>query len=219
MAWAWGVSRLIDALEKTPEANIDPTRLGVTGCSRNGKGALTVGAFDERIALTIPQESGSGGAASWRVSDWQNDQGHGVQDLYEIVGENVWFRQSFSQFGSTATKLPFDHHMIEGLVAPRALLVIENTSMAWLGNVSCYTTGRAAHYIWEALGVPEKMGFSQYGHTDHCAYKDPQKPELEAFVKKFLLNDNTTNTNVMKTDGTFQYDSVKWVNWTIPALQ
>src|SRR6185503_15541964 len=71
MAWAWGVSRLIDALEKTPAANIDPTRLGVTGCSRNGKGALTVGAFDERIKLTIPQESGSGGAASWRVSDAQ----------------------------------------------------------------------------------------------------------------------------------------------------
>jgi hypothetical protein len=27
VAWAWGVSRLIDAIEKTPEANIDPTRL------------------------------------------------------------------------------------------------------------------------------------------------------------------------------------------------
>ena len=71
IAWAWGVSRLIDALEQTPAAQIDPTRLGVTGCSRNGKGALIVGAFDDRIALTIPQESGSGGAASWRVSDAQ----------------------------------------------------------------------------------------------------------------------------------------------------
>ena len=70
MAWAWGVSRLIDALEKTPAANIDPARLGVTGCSRNGKGALAAGAFDERIKLTIPQESGSGGSGTWRVSDW-----------------------------------------------------------------------------------------------------------------------------------------------------
>ncbi|HEV7606766.1 MAG TPA: BACON domain-containing carbohydrate-binding protein, partial [Steroidobacteraceae bacterium] len=33
IAWAWGASRLIDALEKTPAANIDTTRLGVTGCS------------------------------------------------------------------------------------------------------------------------------------------------------------------------------------------
>src|SRR5262249_46348656 len=51
MAWAWGASRLIDAIEKTPAANLDPNRLGVTGCSRNGKGALAVGAYDERIKL------------------------------------------------------------------------------------------------------------------------------------------------------------------------
>lgn len=63
-AWAWGVDRLIDALEQVnTTSGIDPTRLGVTGCSRNGKGAFIVGAFVKRIALTLPQESGSGGAA------------------------------------------------------------------------------------------------------------------------------------------------------------
>ncbi|MEY2935701.1 MAG: hypothetical protein RL033_6450, partial [Pseudomonadota bacterium] len=71
MAWAWGISRLIDVLETTPNTNIDAKRLGVTGCSRNGKGALVAGAFDERIVLTIPQESGAGGSGSWRVSDKQ----------------------------------------------------------------------------------------------------------------------------------------------------
>ena len=60
-AWAWGVSRIIDVLEATPSAGIDTTKIGVTGCSRNGKGALTIGAFEPRIALTIPQESGTGG--------------------------------------------------------------------------------------------------------------------------------------------------------------
>src|SRR5262249_33304921 len=81
MRWAWGVSRLLVALEKTRAANIDPTRLGVTGCSRNGKGALTVGGFDERIKLTIPQESGSGGSGNWRVSDWMLSQGQQTQTL------------------------------------------------------------------------------------------------------------------------------------------
>ncbi|MBN6055412.1 RICIN domain-containing protein, partial [Nonomuraea sp. RK-328] len=32
---------------------------GVTGCSRFGKGAFVIGAFDQRIALTMPIESGS----------------------------------------------------------------------------------------------------------------------------------------------------------------
>lgn len=70
MAWAWGAGRVIDALEATTATNkINLARIGVSGCSRNGKGAFVVGAFEPRIALTIPQESGSGGAACWRVSD------------------------------------------------------------------------------------------------------------------------------------------------------
>ena len=60
-AWVWGVSRIIDALEQTPEAKINFNKLAVTGCSRDGKGALMAGAFEPRFALTIPQESGSGG--------------------------------------------------------------------------------------------------------------------------------------------------------------
>ena len=68
MAWAWGTSRIIDVLESSPELQIDTTKIAVTGCSRDGKGALVAGAFDERIILTIPQESGSGGDACWRTS-------------------------------------------------------------------------------------------------------------------------------------------------------
>ncbi|WP_155798011.1 dockerin-like protein, partial [Sorangium cellulosum] len=101
IAWAWGVSRIIDALEKTPAANIDPRRIAVTGCSRDGKGALTAGAFDERIALTIPQESGAGGSASWRVSQAGKNAGENVQTLSHAAGEQPWFRADFgSNFGS-----------------------------------------------------------------------------------------------------------------------
>jgi len=52
MAWAWGASRLMDVLQESGSGVIDPNRVGVTGCSRNGKGAFAVGVFDERIALT-----------------------------------------------------------------------------------------------------------------------------------------------------------------------
>jgi len=219
MAWAWGVSRLIDAIEKTPAVNIDPTRLGVTGCSRNGKGALASGAFDERIKLTIPQEPGAGGSASWRISDWQKARGENVQTLSQIVTENVWFRQNFSQFSSTATKLPFDHHTLQALCAPRALLILENTIL-WLGPYSGWNCANAAHTVWEALGIPDRMGFSQYTHTNsHCTFQSAQQPEVTAYVQKFLVGGGTGNTNVMKTDGGYTYDRATWVNWTVPSLQ
>jgi hypothetical protein len=218
MAWAWGVSRLVDAIERTPDARIDPARLGVTGCSRNGKGALIAGAFEERILLTIPQESGSGGSASWRVSDAQLASGTGVQTLSEITAENVWFRQSFSQFNFAANRLPFDHHMIEGLVAPRALLVIENTDQIWLGNRSTYNDSMAAHAIWQALGAPDKMGVSQVGHPDHCGWPGTQQAEVTAFVQKFLIGGGTASTTVLKTDGGYAFDQAMWAPWDVPSL-
>jgi hypothetical protein len=229
MAWAWGVSRLIDVIEQTPAAQIDPKRLGVTGCSRDGKGALIVGAFDERIALTVPQESGAGGAASWRISDYQTSTGTVVQTLSEITGENVWFENSFSRFGSASAKLPFDHHMIEGLVAPRALLIVENTSQVWLGNYSVYNNSMAGHLIWDALGIPDRMGVSQVGDHAHCQWNGSQQPEVTAYVQKFLVGGGTADTNILKTDSAtycaqsgqctaYGFDQAKWVNWTVPAL-
>jgi hypothetical protein len=217
MAWAWGVSRLIDAIEKTPAANIDPARLGVTGCSRNGKGALVAGAFDERIKLTLPQESGSGGSGSWRVSDWMLSQGQQTQTLSEIVNENVWFRANFSQFGSVATKLPFDHHSIEGLVAPRALLVIDN-DILWLGPQSSWTDANAARMIWQGLGVSDMMGYSLTTSHTHCAFPSSQQTEVNAYVQKFLIGGGTANTNIMRNDPGVAFDRAKWVNWTVPTL-
>jgi hypothetical protein len=217
MAWAWGVSRLIDAIEKTPAANIDPTRLGVTGCSRNGKGALVAGAFDERIKLTVPQESGSGGSGTWRVSDSMLSQGQTTQTLSQIVGENVWFRANFNQFSNSATRLPFDHHSIEGLVAPRALFVIEN-DILWLGPQSSWTGANAARRIWQALGVQDSMGYSlTTGHT-HCAFPSSQQTELNAYVQKFLIGGGTGNTNIMRNDPGAPFNQGMWINWTVPAL-
>jgi hypothetical protein len=53
--WAWGVSRITDVLKQTPIAQINNARIGVTGCSRNSKGALMISAFETRIVLTILQ--------------------------------------------------------------------------------------------------------------------------------------------------------------------
>ena len=217
MAWAWGVSRLIDALEKTPGANIDPTRLGVTGCSRNGKGALAAGAFDERIKLTIPQESGSGGSGSWRVSDWMLSQGQTTQTLSQIVNENVWFRANFNQFSTTANKLPFDHHSIIGLVAPRAILIIEN-DILWLGPQSSWSAANGARKIWQALGVVDAMGYSSTTSHPHCVLPSSQQGEVDAYVRRFLIGGGNVNTNVMRNDLGVTLNEAMWIKWRTPVF-
>ena len=88
--WAWGFSRLIDGLELLgPEVTkIDTKHIGVTGCSYAGKMALYCGAFDERVALTIAQEPGGGGAAAWRYSHLQDS----VENLDKT--DYHWFLES-----------------------------------------------------------------------------------------------------------------------------
>ena len=214
-AWGWGVSRLIDALEATPDAGIDTKRLGVTGCSRNGKGAFVVGALDDRIALTIPQESGSGGAACWRVSDSQKSAGKNIQTAGQIVGENSWFSPKFNTYTSKTSSLPFDHHMLAGLVAPRGLYVVEN-DIDWLGPVSTTACMKAGRLIYKALGVQDNMGFSLVGGHSHCQFPSSQQAELTAFINKFLLKSGTGDTNIEKS--TASVAVADWAPWNVPTL-
>lgn len=219
MAWAWGVSRIIDALEMTPSARIDTTRIAVTGCSRNGKGALVAGAFDTRVALTIPQESGSGGTDCWRLSDALQARGVVTQTASEIVQENVWFSKSFEAFASTSVnKLPVDHHMLAGLVAPRALFAIDNVGIDWLGAESSFGCLKSAQRIWQALGAPTNMGFSQAANHPHCAFPATQQGVLTAFINKFLLG-LSANTSVTETAGNYKFDTPgEWDPWSAPQL-
>lgn len=218
-AWAWGVSRIIDALELTKsQTNIDPIRIGVTGCSRNGKGAFVAGAFEPRIALTLPQESGAGGAGCWRLANWQNSNGYNVQDAKEIVGENVWFSPNFNSYVNNVNQLPFDHHLLASLVAPRGLYIMENPDFEWLGKISTYGCMGAARKNYQALGALEAFGYSQVGGHNHCSFPGAQSSELNAFVSKYLLGNSGTTTGVFRTDQNLNFNIESWCPWTVPSL-
>ena len=117
--WAWGFSRLLDGLQQLgPEVTkIDMTRIGVSGCSYAGKMALYCGAFDERVALVIPQEPGGGGAAAWRVS-------HRLDSVESLEKTDYhWFKESMRDnfSGDNVYRLPYDQHELCAMVCPRAL--------------------------------------------------------------------------------------------------
>jgi hypothetical protein len=219
-AWAWGVSRLIDGLQIAAKQlvaplPIDTRHLAVTGCSYAGKMALFAGAFDERVALTIAQESGGGGAPAWRVSQGIEPPGT-VEKIDNTDGS--WFMQGMkTQFaGDKVYKLPHDHHELMALVAPRALLVTGNTDFTWLSNRSNYVSSRAAQEIYETLGVPDRFGFYIDGGHGHCAVPAAQIPAISAFVDKFLLgrDANTAVAVYPQTDAFTQLDYRAWMPWS-----
>lgn len=218
MAWAWATNRLVDALEATPSAGIDTQRLGVTGCSRNGKGALVIGAFEPRIALTIPQESGSGGTDCWRLSDDMLRSGITTQTASEIVQENVWFGPAFNSFAQSSTNnLPFDHHELLALVAPRGLLAIDNVGIDWLGAPSSFGCLETAGKVYQALGAPTSLGFSQAANHAHCAFPSSQQNDLNAFINRFLLGQNVS-TAITFTAGNYTFNETLWTPWDVPTL-
>jgi len=118
--------------------------------------------------------------------------------------QNVWFSTALNAFSGKTNSLSVDHHLLAALVAPRPLLVIENTSMEWLGNESTNGCMRAGRKIYEALGRTDYMGYSQVGHSDHCGFPSAQSPELNAFINRFLLG-QSVNTTVLKTDGGYSF--------------
>ena len=208
-AWPWGISRLIDGLEKVgKKSRIDLSHLAVSGCSFAGKMALFAGAFDERIALTIAQEPGGGGVDSWRVSETLGN--------VETLGRTsyAWFLESMRQFaGKNVNRLPIDHHELAALIAPRALLVLGNTDYEWLAEESNYVSCQAARMVWKAFGIEDRMGFSIQGGHMHCMLPKSQYPEVEAFIDKFLLGKTDVDTFVTKADMFEDMDYLKWMPW------
>lgn len=184
--WAWGLSRLLDGLQLLgPEATkIDMRHIGVTGCSYAGKMALYCGAFDERIALTIAQEPGGGGAAAWRKSHESTEK---VEDIDKT--DYHWFlesqRDNFS--GDSVYRLPYDQHELCAMVCPRALLLLGNPDYPWLSDPAMQASAEAAVKVWERFGIGDRMNWSIVGGHGHCQLPESQWPIVQSFIDRFLL--------------------------------
>lgn len=210
--WAWGLSRLIDGLEILgPEVTkIDTKHIGLTGCSYAGKMALFCGAMDERVALTIAQEPGGGGCASWRVSHTLE----GVEDLDKT--DYHWFMESLREtfHGDSVYYLPYDHHELCAMVCPRALLILGNTDYKWLADESAYVSINGAMKVWEKFGIEERVGYSIVGGHPHCQLPEEQYDEVERFIDKFMLGKKNVDTKTVRKAKMFEdVDLGKWIKY------
>ena len=184
--WAWGLSRLIDGLQQlgSEVTKIDTRHIGVTGCSYAGKMALYCGAFDERVALTIAQEPGGGGAAAWRKS---HESKENVENIDKT--DYHWFLESQREHfkGDSVYQLPYDQHELCAMVCPRALLLLGNPDYPWLADDAMLPSAEAAKKVWERFGIGDRMDWSIIGGHMHCQLPEVQFPIVEKFIDRFLL--------------------------------
>jgi hypothetical protein len=239
LAAAWMVDRVMDVLELNPNSGHDPTKMMVSGCSGCGKGAFLVGVYS-RIPLTVIVESGGGGAASLRMCEWfrHGDGGsiykcadakpQGIDNLEETGICGPWVASVASWVRSSPSKvnvLPFDQHMLLACIAPRYLCHVTNQhgTNEWchLGGTCEALSAWAAEPVWNALGVPENMGFLMYtesGAPGHCSKPASATSLANEFFKRVFQGNTSAKTDVMTMNASDLQQpqsewKAMWVDW------
>jgi hypothetical protein len=150
-AWAWGASRLLDFLEKTPE--VDAQRAVIEGVSRFGKAALVTMAYEPRYAIGFIGSSGMGGAALHRRR---------IGELLENVASSAeyhWMAGNYLKYAGplTAKDLPVDAHELIALAAPRPLFIGAGNPAqgdGWVDPRGMFMATMAAAPVYRLLGRP-----------------------------------------------------------------
>jgi len=200
MAWGWGGSKIIDALENGlgDETGISAENIVLTGVSRYGKAAFVAGAFDERIKATMPACSGTGGASLYRYDPQGN-----IYDYSSMGGpeqkttgnperlDNVqngfpwWFNSNLRLF-KRSQQLPIDQHMLSVLCSTndRLLFIISETDNDWIGPASTYATFAPALDIFKEIDAENRIAINLHW-TGHAVLQEDLEKALPFFDYHF----------------------------------
>ena len=142
--WAWALHRVVDAL--LLQARIDPDRLIAIGHSRFGKVAILAAALDDRIAAAIPHQAGGGGTSPARSHH------AGAEPLSHLASSFPhWFTPSFAEAAADPERLPYDHHALLAVMAPRPVLLSNAADDAWADALGQLELRRAAAPVYALL--------------------------------------------------------------------
>jgi len=143
-AWAWGYSRIADALEKIPL--VDSSKMACVGQSRLGSTSMWAGINDPRFKLVCVNNSGQGGAPLLRRIFG------GRISILSIGRCSFWATDRVIRFADREEELPFDTHQLLGLIAPRALYVTSSTRDLNADPRGTFLAAAHASKVWNLYG-------------------------------------------------------------------
>jgi len=144
-AWGWGLSRVMDYLEKDP--GIDSKRVALYGASRLGKTVLWTAARDTRFAAVIACCSGEGGASLSR-----RNYGETIAHLTAPSRFPYQFCANYAKYAQHVDQFPVDANMLIALIAPRPLLLQTGDSDYWSDPKGEFLAAKAAGPVYALLG-------------------------------------------------------------------
>lgn len=224
MAWSWGASQVISAIESTTgsaltwgqKLNVDPGRTLVTGHSRYGKVALFAAAFDDRFDICIPSESGGSGIQSYRykvegkIFNFNTypkaDRVYGKTEIPTVSygGGSSWFPETAAHFVNKDNQLPFDSSDIISLVAPRPFLATTGIDAHWLGNEGAVAAVQAASEVYACIGSNdiEKNNIAvRARESDHVLYNCDFPFIMAIMDREFKQADDKLHVRDLFPDG------------------
>jgi hypothetical protein len=143
-AWAYGLSRAMDYLEKDKE--IDAHRVAIMGHSRLGKTVLWAGAQDTRFAMVLANCSGRGGASPWR-----RNYGETLRSMSRNFP--YWFCPNLLKYVDQVDKLPVDSDELIALIAPRPVYITGAQEDQWADPHGMFMAAVAAGPVYKLLNA------------------------------------------------------------------
>jgi cephalosporin-C deacetylase-like acetyl esterase len=163
----WDGIRSLDYLASRPE--IDPKRIGCTGCSGGGTLTSYLMALDDRIAVAAP--------SCYLTS---------LERLFATIGP-----QDAEQNITGQVAFGLDHADYIGLRAPKPTLICAATR-DFFDIQGTWTTFREAKRLYGLLGHAERVDLVEYD-TQH-GYPKPQREAIARWMRRWLLGKDDAPT-------------------------